>query len=64
MQMARKEPTDTIGTPSKMVLFCPDCDFESGMIGGDWGVSSTGYTTSYRCPECQHTFSVSNRTGI
>jgi hypothetical protein len=60
MQMARKETTDTFGTPSKMVLFCPDCDFESGMIGGDWAVSSTDGETIYDCPECHHSFSVSN----
>jgi uncharacterized C2H2 Zn-finger protein len=59
--MIREETTDIDERPSKTVLFCPDCDFESGMIGGDWDVSSTEHTTIYHCPRCQHSFSVSNR---
>jgi DNA-directed RNA polymerase subunit RPC12/RpoP len=61
MNMARKETPDATGAPSKSVLFCPECSFRSGLSGGAWDVSSTGGTTTYNCPECQHSFRVPTR---
>ena len=41
--------------PSKRMLFCPDCGYES-RSSGDWQVAERDWTARYRCPECEFVF--------